>query len=144
MNIQDQTWCCSYFAFFLIHKLFCGRLKYEFWIWNFLLNICAGFEGERVDASVWKRAKQIDLVLEEFATIVDGYRERFPTAHSPIASALPQIWWWVCWLIVRLNATKFYGFTDEGSFATNESKNELKKLRAMSKASKQAELKRWA
>lgn len=33
-------------------------------------------------------------------------------------------------------------YSDEGSFQTNESKNELKKLRAMSKASKQAELKR--
>lgn len=42
-------------------------------------------------------------------------------------------------LIQRLYLMKF---TDEGSYQTNENKNELKKLRAMSKASKQAELKR--
>jgi hypothetical protein len=36
----------------------------------------------------------------------------------------------------------FVGSTDESSFPMNDSKNELKKLRAMSKASKQAELKR--
>lgn len=35
-------------------------------------------------------------------------------------------------------------FADEGSFATNDTKNELKKVRAMTKAVKQAELKRLA
>jgi hypothetical protein len=35
-------------------------------------------------------------------------------------------------------------FLDEEFPDTNETKNELKKLRAMSKASKQAELKRYA
>lgn len=34
-------------------------------------------------------------------------------------------------------------FADEGSFPMGDSKNELKRLRAMSKASKQAELKRY-
>ena len=46
------------------------------------------------------------------------------------------------WMYIKLLIIAKNPFLDEEFPDTNETKNELKKLRAMSKASKQAELKR--
>lgn len=77
--------------------LFCWNvlLSIETWKlnWNFLFNFCVGIEGEGIDASIRKRTKQIDLMLEEFTKIFNGYRKRFRTTDSPTAVALPQIRW---------------------------------------------------
>lgn len=96
--------------------------------------------GERSDAALFQRAKQVGFEPEEPSEVADDCRGS--TADSSAAAELPEIGWWVFGLVSKVKSCDFRGFTDESSFPMNDSKNELKRLRAMSKASKQAELKR--
>lgn len=114
-------------------------------IWKFqmifLLHICEMKEKEATPPYSSERSKSVSCLKtpQRQLSIID---KEMPPPIPPLPLNYQRSdgefdWWFA--MVLKTN--KIFLITDEISFP-NDSKNELKKLRAMSKASKQAELKR--